>query len=165
MASTPEGFEGWYRSAHPRLVAALLVFSGSVEVATEAVDEACLRTLARWPRLASIEHIDAWTYRVAVNCAKRRLRRTALERRLLARTRVTEELPPPAGEAWEAVRRLPVRQRTAVVLRYVADLPEAEIAQVMNVSRGTVASTLADARRALGRALLDVEVPEEERYV
>jgi RNA polymerase sigma-70 factor, ECF subfamily len=164
MASTPEGFEGWYRSAHPRLVASLMVFTGSLEVATDAVDEACMRTLARWPRVGAMEHLDAWTYRVAVNYAKRRLRRLALERRLLARTRVPDELPPPAGEAWEAVRRLPVRQRTAIVLRYVADLPEGEMARVMNVSRGTVASTLADARRSLGRVLADEDVPEEERH-
>jgi RNA polymerase sigma-70 factor (ECF subfamily) len=46
----------------------------------------------------------------------------------------------------------------AVALRYLADLPEAEIATVMGVSRGTVASTLSSARRHLARLL----VPEEE---
>ena len=47
------------------------------------------------------------------------------------------------------MRSLPDRQRMAVVLRYLADLTEPDIATIMGVSRGTVASTLADARRSL----------------
>jgi RNA polymerase sigma-70 factor (ECF subfamily) len=71
-------------------------------------------------------------------------------------------LPAPAGEAWELVRALPRRQRTAIVLRYAADLPEADIAIAMGVTRGTVSSTLADARRALAR-MLDADEELEER--
>jgi RNA polymerase sigma-70 factor (ECF subfamily) len=59
------------------------------------------------------------------------------------------------------VAKLPDRQRTAVVLRYVADLPEADIAAAMKVSRGTVASTLSDARKALARHLSDENEPQE----
>jgi DNA-directed RNA polymerase specialized sigma24 family protein len=149
------GFEAWYRRIHPRLIAALLAFSGSVEVAADATDEACTRAMGAWGRVSAMESPDAWVYRVAVNCAKRRLRRQAFERAVLARRRPAEPLPGPAGEIWQAVGQLSERQRTAVVLRYVVDLPEAEIAQVMGVTRGTVASTLADARRRLGEALAD----------
>ncbi|HMS72377.1 MAG TPA: sigma-70 family RNA polymerase sigma factor [Baekduia sp.] len=39
-----------------------------------------------------------------------------------------------SGEAWAAVRELPDKQRTAVTLRYMADLTNAEIAQVMGTS-------------------------------
>src|SRR5205085_1285152 len=53
----------------------------------------------------------------------------------------------------EAVRRLPHRQRAAVVLRYYEDLPEAEIARVMGCSVGTVKSQLAKARAHLAQAL------------
>jgi DNA-directed RNA polymerase specialized sigma24 family protein len=52
-------------------------------------------------------------------------------------------------ELWEVVRALPDRQRTAIVLRYVADLSEADIAIAMKVRRGTVASTLTQARARL----------------
>ncbi len=68
-------------------------------------------------------------------------------------------------EVWEAVRALPVRQRTAVVLRYVADLPEAAIAEAMGVRRGTVASNLADGRRSLARFLSDDEISPRSREV
>jgi RNA polymerase sigma factor (sigma-70 family) len=153
VAGGPLEFDDWYQSAHPRLVAVLVSLTGSMEMAAESVDEACLRALGRWPRVSAMEAPEAWVRRVAINYAKRRLRRTTLERRLLARSRPPEDLPGPAGEIWDAVSRLPLRQRTAVVLRYVADLPEAEVARAMKVSRGTVASTLADARRRLGHVL------------
>ena len=50
---------------------------------------------------------------------------------------------------------LPTRQRTAVVLRFVADLTESQIAQAMGVSRSTVSSTLSDALAALHRVLAE----------
>lgn len=158
MPGAPD-FDEWYLGAHGRLVAALVSFSGNVEVAADAADEACARALGRWDRVGTMESVDGWVYRVAINYAKRRLRRAALERRLMARSGspAVASLDGPAGEIWDVVGRLPVRQRTAVVLRYVADLPEAEIARVMKVTRGTVASTLADARRRLDMALSDVE--------
>jgi hypothetical protein len=47
-------FEVWYMREHPRLVAALLLVTGDVDLAREAVDEACSRALARWERVAEI---------------------------------------------------------------------------------------------------------------
>jgi RNA polymerase sigma factor (sigma-70 family) len=52
-----------------------------------------------------------------------------------------------------AIRRLPARQREALVLRYYLDLDEGEIATSMRVSRGTVKSTTSRALAALGRIL------------
>jgi RNA polymerase sigma factor (sigma-70 family) len=52
-----------------------------------------------------------------------------------------------------AIRRLPARQRDALVLRYYLDLDEGEIASSMQVSRGTVKSTTSRALAALGRIL------------
>jgi len=59
---------------------------------------------------------------------------------------------------------LPERQRLAVVPRYVSDLTEHQIAEVMGVRRGIVASTLAVARARLAEALCDDDVssPIEE---
>jgi RNA polymerase sigma factor (sigma-70 family) len=77
-----------------------------------------------------------------------------MERRLLARDRKPAEVPAPAIELWTVVATLSRRQREVVVLRYIADFPEIEIARVLGVSRSTVSSTLADAHRRLG-SLLD----------
>ena len=52
-----------------------------------------------------------------------------------------------------ALRRLPDRQRAALVLRFYLELSEAEIAQAMGISQGTVKSTVSRALAALGRLL------------
>jgi RNA polymerase sigma factor (sigma-70 family) len=72
-------------------------------------------------------------------------------------------VPGPAGEGWDLVRGLSLRQRQVVVLRFVADLTQQEIADVLRITRSTVASTLADALRRIGE-LVEVEPVElEER--
>jgi RNA polymerase sigma factor (sigma-70 family) len=70
--------------------------------------------------------------------------------------------PLPHPELWAAVRALPDRQRTAIVLRYLGDLPEADIAAAMGIARGTVSSTLADARRNLEVALAEPAADDHE---
>ena len=56
-------------------------------------------------------------------------------------------------EVLEAVRRLPARQREAIVLRYYAELTEAEIADAMGVSKGAVKSHAARGMAALRLSL------------
>jgi RNA polymerase sigma-70 factor (ECF subfamily) len=91
---------------------------------------------------------------VALNCLRRSLRRQRHEAVLLRRPRpANPPVPLPHPELWAEVRSLPERQRIAVVLRYVADLPEAEIAEAMGVARGTVAATLSAARKQLALRL------------
>lgn len=153
-----EGFEEWYRQEHAALVNSLFLFSGSLDEAREATDEAFTRAVARWPRVRAMQHPRAWTYRVAVNALRRTLRRRAREHELRSHHRDLAPPPVPMPEVWSAVAALPDRQRLAVVLRYVADLSEPQVADVMGVSRGTVASTLSHARVALAEAL-----PEEAR--
>jgi RNA polymerase sigma factor (sigma-70 family) len=60
-------------------------------------------------------------------------------------------------ETLAALRRLPPRQRQAVVLRYFAELPEQETAAAMGVSLGTVKSTTSRALAALARMLQEEE--------
>jgi DNA-directed RNA polymerase specialized sigma24 family protein len=149
VGGVPSGldFGAWYQKEHPRLFASLLVLAASPDVAADATDEAFARALTHWERVSEMDSPEGWTYRVAVNVWKRVARR--------------QVVAAPAGEVWDVVRSLTVRQRTAITLRYVADLSEADIATVMGVTRGTVASTLADARRVLAGALVDPCVPEE----
>ncbi|MEZ5215515.1 MAG: sigma-70 family RNA polymerase sigma factor [Ilumatobacteraceae bacterium] len=64
---------------------------------------------------------------------------------------------PSIDDIWTSVRALPDRQREVVVLRYLADLPEAEIAAALGVSRSAVSSALTDARRSLAVVLREPE--------
>jgi RNA polymerase sigma factor (sigma-70 family) len=145
-----EAFEEWYLTEHQRVLGACFVFAGNREVAGEATDEAFARALERWSTVAAMAAPAAWVHVVALNHVRRLLRRRSLENRFVARSRIRSsdaQLPNP--ELWRAVRGLPLRQRTAVVLRYVGDLSEAEIATAMSTSRGNVARTLHDARERL----------------
>lgn len=152
-------FDGWYRAEHPRVLGLLTVVAGDADVAREVTAEAFVRALERWDRVATMESPAAWTYRVAVNLLRRRLRRAAFERRLLPEEPAPVPSPAIEPELWDAVRSLPVRQRTAVALRYVCDLPQGEIAAVMRVAPGTISATLTAARRRLAAELRPLEVP------
>ena len=89
-------FEEWYQNEHPRLLATILLATGSVDVAEDAVDEAFTRALLRWERVSRMASPEAWTYRVALKVARRRWRREALERHLLRSTQRTTAMTGPA---------------------------------------------------------------------
>src|SRR5690242_11674414 len=156
-------FTAWYRSEHPRLLATMTIVTRDLEAAQDVTAEAFARALAAWPRVSGMDSPTGWTYRVALNLARRRFRRAALEERLLRRVAPADGDPFPAEHAielWDAVRALPPRAREAIALRYTAGLSEAEVAAAMKVAVGTASATLASARRALAAALADA--PEEE---
>lgn len=155
VADGDRSFESWYRAEHPRLVTSLLLVCGDLSDAQDAADEALASALARWSRVGAMASPGGWTYRVAINVLRRRGRRRTLETRALRRVAHESHVPAPAGEAWEAVRQLPARQREAVVLRYIGDLTEQDVARVMGIRRGTVSATLADALRNLAQLLDD----------
>jgi RNA polymerase sigma factor (sigma-70 family) len=165
-----QDFEAWYRQVHPRLVATLALVTGDLDLTREAVDEACSRAVAAWPRVSTMSSPDGWTYRVALNVARRRLRRRQLERGLLGRLRppsetAPPELPGPTAELRTALAHLTERQRMVFGLRYVADLAETEIARSLGISRSTVSSTLADARARLQPLLANEMLPEGDGRV
>ena len=63
-----------------------------------------------------------------------------------------------------AVRALPERERLAVALRYVADLPAEQVAEVMGIATGTVWSTLDHARRHLRESLEPSATDAEDEH-
>ena len=155
------GFDGWYRTYHPVLVAALTVVAGNASVGRDAADEALVRAYERWSRVAEMASPESWTYTVGVTCSGVAGRRSALEARLGLQTDRRDTAPPELRlDVWDAVRRLPRRQREAVALRYLLDLSEAQVAAVMGVAVGTASATLATARRALAAALDDDQLSE-----
>jgi RNA polymerase sigma factor (sigma-70 family) len=145
-------FEATYAAEAQRLAAAVVVMAGSRQVAEEVVAEAFVRAFERWARVSEMESPTGWIYRVAINVLRRRQRRETLERRLLRRVpRPDPYVVEIDSDLWLAVESLPPRARVAVGLRYVTDLTEREVAEVMGVAPGTVAATLHDARRRLAK--------------
>jgi RNA polymerase sigma factor (sigma-70 family) len=129
---------------------------GSRADAEDVAQETVARACARWPKVREYPH--AWVARVSANMAidvirrRRRERRSAVEPadRVAADAFVGERV-----ELVAALGRLPRRQREVVVLRYVADLGEAEVAQQLGCSVGTVKQHASRGLRSL-RARLDV---------
>jgi RNA polymerase sigma-70 factor (ECF subfamily) len=144
------GFDEFFGNHFDAVARALTLATGSREVAADATQEAFTKAYARWRRVRHMERPDGWVYVVAMNIARRRLAR---ERRPVT----PEPVPatdPVGGVATmlsvrEAIATLPERQREAVVLRYLADLPLADVADAMSCAVGTVKATLHQALRAL----------------
>lgn len=156
MLKRTSDFDDWYLNLHPQLVSVVIATFGDHHLGAEAADEACVRAYERWSSVRAMSSPNGWAIRVALNVAKRRRRRRAMESRLLGRTR-TCDAPGQGGELWHVVSALPERQRQAVALRHVVQLTEREIAEVMGISRGGVSSTLRAAYSALKLNLTDQE--------
>jgi RNA polymerase sigma-70 factor (ECF subfamily) len=156
-------FDAWYLREHPRVVSAVAAITGRPSVAGEAADEAFTRACERWERVRAMDSPGGWVHRTALNVARRQLRRSGHERRLLGRIAagadaVVEAAPPAwSGELWDALAALTDRQREAVVLRHVADLTVAEVAAAMGIAPGTAAWTLHAARQRLSDRLAPTE--------
>lgn len=149
-------FEQWYRREHPRVLTALALAGGDVEIAREATDEAFVRAYERWQKVRVMKSPGGWLYRVALNELRRRFRRQTIERELLRRQHqqvADAPLPIADPKVWDAVRGLPRRQRSAIALRYVLDLTEREVAETMGTSRGAASASLTAARKHLQDAL------------
>lgn len=159
MRETEPGrdFADWYGREFPRVRAALALAIGDHGLAEEATAEAFAKALVHWARVSTADRPTAWVYTVALNEVRSRLRRMRLERRYAARQQCRAQPPPPEPDPqlWDAVAQLPPRTRTAVALRYVADMSEAEVAAAMGITRGAVASVLHKARRRLAELLDD----------
>jgi RNA polymerase sigma factor (sigma-70 family) len=107
--------------------------------------------------IRTVEHPPPYLRQMTVNLCRSRRRRGKLEQRTNRLLHKSDEGSVPTDDdrldLWAAVRRLPERQRLCVILRYLEDLPEAQIAAVMDCSVGTVKSQLHRARRRLGELL------------
>ena len=112
---------------------------GSREDARDIAQEALTRAFVRWNKVEP--SADAWVARVATNLALDHARYRARRQ-----GRPVKDGPPvtPADperlDLVAALRALPRRQRDVVILRYVADLPEAEVARALGLAPGTVKS-------------------------
>lgn len=135
--------EAFCRSRLSRVVGLLSLYCGDRDVAEGLAQDTMAVVCRDWHKLSKVRSPDAWVNRVALNLANSYFRRRRAERRMTQRVAALR-LPPDEWDAADAVAvrkavaGLPTRQRTALVLRYYADLPIDETAEVMDCAPGTV---------------------------
>jgi RNA polymerase sigma-70 factor (sigma-E family) len=156
-----ESFGEFVAAALPGLLRFGHVLTGDSRTAEDLVQEALARTLRKW-RTVRHENAAAYVRKVMVNTHINRWRRWDARVQLGAVPESVGDDPAlRRSEDWDLLRRalcrLPVRQRTVLVLRYFEDLPEAEIAHLMGCQPGTVKSQASRGLAAL-RPLLQPEM-------
>jgi RNA polymerase sigma factor (sigma-70 family) len=128
-----------FLDAHRETVWRFLVCSVGRGEAEDCFQETFMAALRAYPRLQAGADLRAWVltiaHRKALDAHRGRSRRALPVGEVTAIDGRTEQ--PPRGhdeELWEAVGGLPSRQRSAVVLRYIADLPHRDIAAAIGCS-------------------------------
>lgn len=156
--------EDFCQREFPRLVGQLTLYCGERDVAEELAQEALVKVVRRWSRVSQMTAPGAWVHRVAINLANSWFRRQKAAMRARVRHASTETSDhhqdadgADAVALRRAVARLPRRRRTALVLRYYADLPAKQVAGIMGIEAVSVNShvsrALEDLRDELGLEL------------
>ena len=166
-APARQEFDQFVADVADRLVRAAYLITWDLADAEDLVQECLFKVARRWPRVRRMDHPRAYARTVLVHLAlddgKHRTRRraelaaadaTPLEHheddaavRVLGRVEASADL-------MQALAALAPRQRVALVLRYFEDLSEADVAEAMGCSVGTVKSTTSRALERL-RSVVD----------
>jgi RNA polymerase sigma-70 factor (sigma-E family) len=157
--SDPE-FRDYVRTRSRALVRTAYLLTGNLADAEDLVQSALTKTYVAWDRIEDRGALDGYVRRAIINTHISWWRRRRIQEF------PTDELPDQAiadhatsSDLQETLRRavdrLPQRMRAAVMLRYYDDMTEAEVAEVLGVSVGTVKSTVA---RAVAKLRIDADL-------
>jgi RNA polymerase sigma factor (sigma-70 family) len=131
------------------------LLTGDRAVAEDLVQEAFVRFVGRLRFLRDPDAFEPYLRRTIVNLSKNHFRHRAVERAYLEREgrRIEDVSTDPDVVTYDTLRsallRLPLRQRSALVLRYFEDLPDATIAEFLRCRPATVRSLVARGLEAL----------------
>jgi len=156
-----DGFDELFRREYPAVVGLARWFTGDDGHAEEVAQDAFVRLLEKWSRVATYDRPEAWVRLVAVRLALKGRRRRSRGRTLEATIPVPDVVDRHAdADLAVAVRALPAQQRAAVVLHYFADLPVDDVAEAIGCRPATARVHLHRARQALAVALHEEEVTD-----
>jgi RNA polymerase sigma-70 factor (ECF subfamily) len=135
-----KSFDDYFRVQRDRVYQAIALTIGDRDLAAEATDEAMVRTYERWRRVRAYDNPPGWTYRVALNFARSRMRRRKYHSPVAPpeQPHFDAESLDPALVA--ALARLPMEYRAVIVLRYFLDWSQEEIGAALEIPVGTVKS-------------------------
>jgi RNA polymerase sigma factor (sigma-70 family) len=127
--------------------------------AEDCFQETFIAALRAYPRLRADSNLRAWVltiaHRKALDAHRGRSRRALpIAAPELVDGRTHDAPGAPDEALWEAVRGLPTRQRSAVVLRYLGDLPHREIAAAIGCSEEAARRSLHDGMTKLRKVVV-----------
>jgi RNA polymerase sigma-70 factor (sigma-E family) len=158
-------FEEFAASRLNALLRYAAVLTGDQEQARDLVQDVLAQVYAKWARIERAERPDAYVHRMVTNAFLNTKRTRRLRVVPLAVALEGPGLPPEPDhtgplddrdEMRQRLQQLPRQQRAVLVLRYYADLPDTEIAEVLGCAVGTVR---AHASRALARLRVELAEP------
>ena len=148
----PRVFETAVHPYYAGLVRRLVMVLGDEQDAQDVAQDAYLRAFRSWARFDGVD-VRAWLYTIALRLAFNHLRG---RRRWLAAIQRVEPRPwadTVDPDLWAAVGRLDARTRAALLLNVIDGYTHAEIARILGVPDGTVASWISRGRTDLRREL------------
>lgn len=163
-------FEVWLRAELPGLLRFADPLCGSRHLAEDIVQDVALKVHRHWSRIGALHHRDAYVRRMIINelmSWRRKWSRVVPRAELADRSVAGADL---AGDQADRavllaeVGRLPRRQRAVLVLRYVEDRPDAEIADLLRCSESTVRSHASRALATLRVTLQPATETKEESH-
>lgn len=143
--ATMAGFDAFYAENVERLTGVLGATLNNADLGAEAAAEAMVRACERWSTVHAHPNAMGWCYRVGFNWATSRWRKRRRETIADPATfhHVAGAQPAdPHHELRDAVRHLPIEQRSVVLLKYWMGWTAPEIAEALNIAPGTVGSRL-----------------------
>lgn len=161
-------FDEFYVVTAPRLVKQLFLLTGDWAEAEDVVSEAYQRAWLRWNSVQQADSPEAWVRAVARRLAVSRWRRTRNATLAWRRRGTADDSPPLDGvhvDLMSALRKLPAKQRTAVVLHHLADLSVEQVAAETGTSVSAVKQQLVRGRAALAELLGEVAAPNNDEPV
>ncbi len=147
--------EALYRSRFDVFARVAASVTGDSERARDAVQEAFATVVRKRRSFRGDGPLEAWVWRIVLNAARSDVRRI-IPPVDYEESAAANGHPEQDAELRVALSRLPERQRTAVFLRYYADLDYVAIGEALGISTGTVAATLNSAHTALRSRLQEV---------
>jgi RNA polymerase sigma-70 factor (ECF subfamily) len=149
-ARTLSEIEDLYRKHAAKLWRSLVAFTGDPDIASDAVAEAFAQVMARGE---AVRDPGRWVWRVAYRFAAGQLQRRDLNDLDAARSVDASDTIERDADLMSALAQLPQRQRAAIVLHYLVDLPTRDIARTLRVTPTTVRVLLLQGRRRLRELL------------